>query len=126
MPDREAEEDERGRLVGEHQRDWHGKDRCLTPSPGLERRDLDPLSRRRRSSRFGEFDRNAGGGDAPQRRTADVCRLDRVDLKIEIDNGVGVVFLSFADQRLDRLQTFGFGRGDCDSAPTGGRFDAAD
>jgi hypothetical protein len=92
-----------------------------TPNP-----DLDPLGRRRRSGRFGEFDRNAGGGDAPQRRTADVCRLDRVDLKIEIDNGVGVVFLSFADQRLDRLQTFGFGRGDGDSAPTGGRFDAAD
>ncbi len=54
-----------------------------------------------RSGRFGELDRNAGGGDALQRGGADVGGLDAVDFKIETNDRVGVVFLRFADQRLD-------------------------
>ena len=49
---------------------------------------------RRRSGRFGEFDRNAGCRDALQRGGADVRGLDARDFKIETDNRVGVVFLA--------------------------------
>src|SRR5580693_1028981 len=82
--------------------------------------------RHRRSGRFGEFHRNPNGGDALQRRAHDVRGLDRVDFKVETDYRVGVIVLRFADQRLDRLQTFSFDRGGVNGAPTGGRLDTTD
>ena len=88
----------------------------------------DETELRRRSGRFDELDRNAGYRDALQRGATDVRGLDAPDFKIETDNRVGVVFLRFADQRLNGRQTVGFGAGGggADGAPTGGRLDAAD
>ncbi len=60
------------------------------------------------------------------RLASPVNRRDAVDFKIKTNNRVGVVFLGFADQRLDGRLTIGFGGGAVDGAPTGRRPDPAD
>jgi hypothetical protein len=71
--------------------------------------------------------RRCGGVLKPTWLSAfDLSRPDAVEFKIKTNNRVGVVFLRFADQRLDGLDTLGFARGGVDSAPTGGRLDAPD
>jgi hypothetical protein len=60
---------------------------------------------------------NAFGGDALQRHAIDVVAHDFIDLKVETDNSIGLIFLRFADQRLDRCQSIRLDGCDTDGMP---------
>jgi hypothetical protein len=54
-----------------------------------------------RSCRSRKPYRNAFGCNALQRRTVDIVAHNSVDLKVEIDDCIGVIFLRLANQCLD-------------------------
>ncbi len=57
---------------------------------------------RRKPPALREADREPGDGDALERDALDVDALDVVHLEPDVDDGVGVVFRGFADERTDR------------------------
>ena len=62
-----------------------------------------------RSRRLGEPHRNAAGRDPTQSCALIVWVPNCLDFKTQIDNGVGVKFSRFADQRPEGLETIHFG-----------------